>query len=127
MCWRYDTKVSDGETLVLEFWGMGNTPSLELLPGPLWPREVVPVRVPSMGQNRTIQSFTILETIQLCAKEWIMLHINVLVKWFQVFLCANKWALACLKMLFTNYLLINHIYKKHDLPLNNKGWYAIKP
>ena len=33
---EYDTKQSDGEALVmLELWGMQNTPSLPLFPGPL--------------------------------------------------------------------------------------------
>ena len=34
---RYDTKQSDGEVpVMLEFWRMRSTPSLPLLPGPLW-------------------------------------------------------------------------------------------
>ena len=40
---------SCGEVSVLEAWGMGSTPSLTLLPGPLWPGVVAPVRAPSMG------------------------------------------------------------------------------
>ncbi len=35
---------------MLELWGMWSTPSLPLLPDPLWPREVAPDRVLSMGQ-----------------------------------------------------------------------------
>ena len=35
---------------MLEFWGMRITPSLPLLPGPLWPGMVAPDRVLSMGQ-----------------------------------------------------------------------------
>ena len=35
---------------MLEIWGMWSTPSLPLLPGPLWPGVVVPDRVLSMGQ-----------------------------------------------------------------------------
>ena len=34
-CPGYDTKPFGGETPVLEFWGMWNTPSLPLLPGSL--------------------------------------------------------------------------------------------
>ena len=45
-----DMKQSDGEASVLELWGMWSSPSLPLLPGPLWPRVVVPVRVLSMVQ-----------------------------------------------------------------------------
>ena len=36
---------------MLEFLGMQNTPSLPLLPGPLWPKVVAPERVLSMGQR----------------------------------------------------------------------------
>ena len=46
----YDTKQSDGEvTVMLKLWGMRSTPSLPLLPGPLWPRVVAPDRVLFMG------------------------------------------------------------------------------
>ena len=45
MSW-YDTKQSDDEApVMLELWGMWSTPSLPLLPGPLWPGVVVPDRV----------------------------------------------------------------------------------
>ena len=49
-CPGYDTKPSDGEVPVLELWGIGRTPSFSLLSNPLWPRVVVPVRVPSLSQ-----------------------------------------------------------------------------
>ena len=50
-CPSYDTKQSDGEVPVMQgFWGMQITPSLPLLPGPLWPGVVVPDRALSMGQ-----------------------------------------------------------------------------
>ena len=46
----YDTKRSDGEVpSVLELWGMRSTPSLPLLPGPLWPGVLAPGRALSMG------------------------------------------------------------------------------
>ena len=46
----YDTKQSDGEvSVMLELWGMRSTPSLPLLPGPLWPGVVAPNRALSMG------------------------------------------------------------------------------
>ena len=49
-CPGYDTKQSDGEVpAVLELWGMRCTPSLLLLPGPLWPGVVAPDRALSMG------------------------------------------------------------------------------
>ena len=35
----------------LELWGIWNTPLLPLLPGPLWPGQVAPYRVQSMGQR----------------------------------------------------------------------------
>ena len=49
-CPGYDAKQSDGEVpAVLELWGMWSTPSLPLLPGPLWPGVVAPDRALSMG------------------------------------------------------------------------------
>ena len=49
-CPGYDTKQSDGKSSVmLELWGMQCTPSLPLLPGPLWPGMVAPDRALSMG------------------------------------------------------------------------------
>ena len=40
------TKQSDGEALMmLELWGMWSTPSLTMLPSPLWPGVVAPDRV----------------------------------------------------------------------------------
>ena len=50
-CPGYDTKQSDGETpVMLELWGMGSTPSLQLLLGQLWPGVVAPNSVLSVGQ-----------------------------------------------------------------------------
>ena len=49
-CPVYDTKQSDGEVpVMLELWGMWITPSLLLLPDPLWPRAVAPDTVLSVG------------------------------------------------------------------------------
>ena len=47
-CSDNDTKLSDGEAPVQEFWGKRNTFSLPSLPGPLWQGVVAPHRVPSM-------------------------------------------------------------------------------
>ena len=47
----YDIKQSNDEAPVLKLWGMWSTPSLPLLPGPLWPSGVAHDRVQSMGQN----------------------------------------------------------------------------
>ena len=50
VCPGYDTKQADGEApIMLELWGMRSTPSLLLLPGPLWPGMVAPDRALSMG------------------------------------------------------------------------------
>ncbi len=49
-CPSYDTKQSDGEAPVM-LWGMQSTPSLPLLPGPLWPGVVAPDRVLSIYQT----------------------------------------------------------------------------
>ena len=44
-CLGYATKQSDGEVpAMLELWGMRSTPSLPLLPGPLWTGVVAPDR-----------------------------------------------------------------------------------
>ena len=49
-CPGYDNKQSDGEVpAVLKLWRMRSTPSLPLLPCPLWPGEVAPDRALSMG------------------------------------------------------------------------------
>ena len=49
-CSGYDTKQSDGEVpAVLELWGMWSTPSLPLLPGPLWPGVLALDKALSMG------------------------------------------------------------------------------
>ena len=49
---RYDTKQSDSEVpVMLELWGMQSTPSLPLLPGPLWPGVVAPGWGLAMGQK----------------------------------------------------------------------------
>ena len=49
-CPGYGTKQSDGEVpVMLELWGMQSTPSLPLLPGPLWARLVALDRVLSIG------------------------------------------------------------------------------
>ena len=50
VCPKYNTKPSDGEAAVLELWEMWRTPSLALLPGPLWTWVLVPVTVPDMSQ-----------------------------------------------------------------------------
>ena len=62
-CPGYDTKQSDGEVpAMLELWGMWSTPSLPLLPGPLWPGVVAPDKGPIYGLNR-INSILMLKWI----------------------------------------------------------------
>ena len=52
----YDTKQSDGKVpVMLELWGMQSTPSLPLLPGPLWSGMVSPDKGPVYGLNITKQ------------------------------------------------------------------------
>ena len=51
-CPGYDTKLLDSGASV--FWEMWSIPSLPLLPGPLWLKVVVPVRVPSMFYHLTV-------------------------------------------------------------------------
>ena len=51
---RYVTKQSDGEVpIMLGLWGIRSTPSLPLLPGPLWPGVIAPDKGPIYGLNRT--------------------------------------------------------------------------
>ena len=51
MSWIWHYTASDAEAPVMpEHWGMRSTPSLPLLPGPLWPGVVAPDRVLSMSQ-----------------------------------------------------------------------------
>ena len=53
-CPWYDTKQYDGEVpVILKLWGMLSTPSLPLLPGPLWAGVVAPDMVPIDGSNWT--------------------------------------------------------------------------
>ena len=50
----YDTKKSDGEVpVMLELWVMQSSPSLQSLPGPLWPGVVALDKGPIYGSNRT--------------------------------------------------------------------------
>ena len=50
-CPGYDTKQSDAEApVILELWGIQSSPSLQSLPGPLWPGVVALDRVLSSGQ-----------------------------------------------------------------------------
>ena len=73
MSW-YDIKESDGEApVMLELWGMWNTPLL-LLPGPLWPGVVPLERVLSMGHI-----------------EWLMPNWIDWNKTVCLFKCVNKW------------------------------------
>ena len=76
--------------LMLRLWGMQSTPSLPLLPGPLWPKVGAPDRVLSMGQielncvliqnwitwNRTVLTFNcvwIKTTLILNGIVWIII------------------------------------------------------
>ena len=56
-CPRYDIKPSYSEVPILELWRICNTPSLPLLPVLLWPKVVVPVRVPLMVQMEICNHF----------------------------------------------------------------------
>ena len=57
-CAGYDCKQSDGEVPVMqELWGMWSTPSLPLLPGPLWPGLVAPDMGSIYRLNRTKPCF----------------------------------------------------------------------
>ena len=50
-CLGYDAKQSEGEApVILELWGMRNTPLSPSLPASLWPWLVAPDRVLPMGR-----------------------------------------------------------------------------
>ena len=53
-CPRYDIKLSDGEAALLELWVIRSTPTLGMLPSPLWPGVEAPDRLLSMGQIELI-------------------------------------------------------------------------
>ena len=42
----------------LQFWGVWSIPSLQFIPGPLWPGVVEPVMGSIYGSNKTVWSFT---------------------------------------------------------------------
>ena len=69
-CLGYDTIPSKDDGPVLELSETQST-SLLLLPGPLWPRVVVPVRVPSMSQIELFKTLLYLEPFNC---EWKMLN-----------------------------------------------------
>ena len=65
-------KPFDGEAPTLEFWVMWHTPSLPLLPGPLWNRVVAPDWVLSMGQiEQTVcKQMTDVKLWLWCCNSW---------------------------------------------------------
>ena len=65
-CPGYDIKQSDSEASVMvELWGMWSSPSLPLLPAPLWPEVVAPGRVLSMRQTELF----VIWSVYLCKIE----------------------------------------------------------
>ena len=60
---------SDGEVPVLGLWGMWSIPSLPVLSGSLWPRVIISVRVPSMGQIKLSNHLLYLKSFN-CANKW---------------------------------------------------------
>ena len=58
-CPGHDIKLPNGKAPFLELWGMCSTPSLPLFLGSLWPRVVIPVRVPSMDQIELLNHLTV--------------------------------------------------------------------
>ena len=95
-CPGYDTKQSDGEvSVMLELWGMRSTPSLSLLPGPLWPGVIAPDRALSMSQielncvlmlnwitwNRAVLTFNCVWTKTINILNWIVWIRTVWLNW----------------------------------------------
>ena len=57
-----------------ELWGIRNTPSLPLLPGPLWPGVVAPDRVLSV-LNRTVWHLKWMQTNDLYSIKWLEIEL----------------------------------------------------
>ena len=65
-CPTYHSKQSDGEVPVnLKLWGMRSTPLLPSLIGPLWPGEVAPGWVVSMGRIELNYNYAKLNCLEL--------------------------------------------------------------
>ena len=58
-CPGYDTKFSDGETLVLDLWRRGSTRSLLLFPYVLWLGVVLFLRVQSIGHIKLLKYLSV--------------------------------------------------------------------
>ena len=81
MSW-YDTKQFDGEVpVMLGLWGIGSTPSLPLLPDPLWLGVVTADKALSMGQievncvlmlNWIVWNGTVFDIETLLTLNWIV-------------------------------------------------------
>ena len=135
-CSGYYTKQSGGGTLVMELWGTWRISSLPLFLSPLWPRVVIPDRVPSIGQIELVDHLTICKLITdvklnfLCYIE-ILETIYLRVDSSNTYLCTNKLAFFK-KNSFTYKLFINHMYnhltvrkQMTDVKLNRLFYIAI--
>ena len=98
-CSRYDIKQCDGEAPALEIWGMWNTPSLPLLPGPLRPEVIAPDRVLSMGQIEQTMCKQMTD-VKCDLHSNTGNHLNV----------SKKRAQAHLRMLSTKYVYKSYIF-----------------
>ena len=61
--WIWYQSAFGGEAPVLEIWGIWRAPSLPLIPGPLWPGMIQPVRVPYIGQIEQFNHLTVCKQI----------------------------------------------------------------
>ena len=113
-------KLSDSKVPTLELWGMWST-LLWLLPGLLWPRVIVPIRIPPL------ESFNCVQMNELC---WIKLlvlnsstlnHITVYKQMSSGTFKNVAYKLVVLKS-YLLYICINRIWHW----ITHKGWYAIK-
>ena len=115
-CPGYDTKLFEGEALILELWGMWSTPSLPSLPGPLWLRVVVSIKVLSLGQIEPLNH--LLYRMQI---KPLLFDNNT---WNNLTVCKQMSSSSFKNCYLTKYSFTNHIYLvyvyKQDLALNNQ-------
>ena len=119
-CPGFDTNQSDDEVpVMLKLWGMRSTPSLPLLPAPLWPGVVAPDKGPIYWLNRTKPWFWQLDCV-LTFKLRAYAKLNCL-KWN----CFWHWIVLTLNWIIlyrTSVLILNWICWIWSVWINWIAW-----